>query len=355
VPDLLPPEHRFSHEYAFFLHDILAHIVVMGGESGVFDTEFRLGSEEEAEEFRRLSSGQEVWDWIEQSRDRNLIYLIIYKQVTYALLSDFCHFVYEALSTARKGKLAVAYALLRKPLKDNLLFLEWLLAAPADFLETFYHREPEDYAVDKLPPEKKLEIMEAARARTSMPCVFDARFMYELRYDKRQPWGFEKLWQHATHLVTTFRAIRTSRHNFNFVFSGEEEWSWQQRQFYLLVPYVLFYAVEVVESLLATLAAEDPRGDLMSLRRSVGFLLWVDRLSGDTEMREAALEAAEAIRDELAITCPECQTPIPFGMTNMERLYRSAEACCAECGNVLLLADGPEPNGQASLADGDST
>jgi hypothetical protein len=41
-----------------------------------------------------------------------------------ALLSDFLHFVCEALATSRKGKLTVTHALLRKPLQDSLFLLK---------------------------------------------------------------------------------------------------------------------------------------------------------------------------------------------------------------------------------------
>ena len=273
MSDCLPKEFRFSHEYAFFLHDILASTVVTGEQRGVFDTKLELASEEEAAEFTRLSSGEEVWEWIERSQHKHLMYMIIYKQVLHAVLGDFCHYIYEALTTARKGKLSVAYTLLRKPLKDNLLFLEWLLAAPAEFICAFYHQEPEDYAVDRLPPEKKLEIIEQATAKTSLPETFDAKFMYELRYDKRNAWGFEQLWQQATHLVTNCKHYRTSKQNFNFIFSGQDDMYLQWDHIYFLLPYVLFYTVEVVESVLATFVAEDPREDLTSTRRKVGFLL----------------------------------------------------------------------------------
>jgi len=188
MPDVLPKEFLFSHEYALFLHDILAHIVVTGAQAGVFDTEIMMESEEEAEEFEQLSQSSQVWEWIERSRQRDVIYDITYKQLMHAMLSDFCHFIYESLSASRRGKLAVAYSLLRKPLKETLLLMEWMLASPEEFLRAFYHGKPDDYAVDRLRPEKKVGIIEKALARTSLPSMFDAEFMYQARYDKRQAW-----------------------------------------------------------------------------------------------------------------------------------------------------------------------
>ena len=42
-----------------------------------------------------------------------------------------------------EGELTVAYALLRKPLKDNLFYLEWMLADLPDFLGVFRSDGPD--------------------------------------------------------------------------------------------------------------------------------------------------------------------------------------------------------------------
>jgi hypothetical protein len=34
-------------------------------------------------------------------------------------------------------------------------------------------------------------------------------FVYELRYNKSVEYGLEKLWQQATHLITTFKNLET--------------------------------------------------------------------------------------------------------------------------------------------------
>jgi hypothetical protein len=55
-------------------------------------------SAQEVEEFEQLSDSLEVWEWIERSRQRDVIYQIIYKQLMHGMLSDFCHFIYESLA-----------------------------------------------------------------------------------------------------------------------------------------------------------------------------------------------------------------------------------------------------------------
>ena len=44
-----------------------------------------------------------------------------------SVLADFVNFTFESLSCAMRGKMAVAFALLRKPFTDELLIFEQIL------------------------------------------------------------------------------------------------------------------------------------------------------------------------------------------------------------------------------------
>lgn len=48
---------------------------------------------------------------------------------------------YESISCAQRGKVSVAYSLLIKPLRDNLLYLEWLLADKEEFYQNFLYKD----------------------------------------------------------------------------------------------------------------------------------------------------------------------------------------------------------------------
>lgn len=45
------------------------------------------------------------------------------------------YFVHEALKALEKRKFAVAFTLLRKPLKESLMFATWICADEEDFFE----------------------------------------------------------------------------------------------------------------------------------------------------------------------------------------------------------------------------
>jgi len=133
----IPKEYLFAHEYCFFLHDILASIVVEGEKERLFHYQFNLKNPDHAKQLDG-KSGEELVKWMEQNGYEAELYEANKRQICVALLSDFCHFIYEALECSQKGKLTVTFALLRKPLKENLFYLEWLLADSSDFTQRFH-------------------------------------------------------------------------------------------------------------------------------------------------------------------------------------------------------------------------
>ena len=103
-----------------------------------------------------------------------------YRHLVIALLADFCHFVYEALRCIPR-KLTVTYNLLRKPLRDNLLYLEWMLADRNDFMNRF--RQGGD-AIDtaRLNREQKLTIIRGRDGKGAARGMAGPRLpVYELR------------------------------------------------------------------------------------------------------------------------------------------------------------------------------
>ncbi len=121
----LPEKFKESHDYCFYLHDILVTFLKSGEEVGIFKGEFEINfnTKEEMDAFMELK-GKESWEWMEKNGYMKDTLIFAYQRTAQALLADMCHFLYEALKCAEKGKLTVSFALLRKPLQQNLLFLE---------------------------------------------------------------------------------------------------------------------------------------------------------------------------------------------------------------------------------------
>lgn len=325
----LPKKYRTSHEYAFYLHDLLASTVTTGEKAGMFIVRFKLKSRNEADAMSSLG-GEDLWKWLDDNGYRSITTELAYKQVIVALLADLCHFIYEALSCSVKCKLTVAYALLRKPLKDNLFYLEWLLADPQDFMRTF-HTSPEKTAVDSVCEERKIDIIRGAIIKTRFPGWISADFLYDLRYRKTVSYGFEGLWNKATHLVTTCKSYATEQMNLNFVFSGDEEHLYQWNHFYNLVPLILYHAVEVVDALMSTITGwKEDDHNLEIVRRLAGFTLWTEDVQTENE-GIPPIKLVQEMMNGVQPDCPACSSKIKFGKRNLGSFYRRGEFTCTNC------------------------
>lgn len=337
--NFIPKQYHFSHQYCFFLHDLLADVVVSGEKARIFNVSIKLRNKSDAEEMSKRS-GEELATWLEDNGYKDIVYLLTYKQICVALLSDLCHFVYEALECSQKGKLTVTYALLRKPFKENLFYLEWLLADPADFLRRFHFNSIKDLSVSgsrSVSPERKIAIIRKAMDKTKKKHWINPEFIYQLRYDKSVEFGLEKLWQRANHLITTFKFLETEDKNFNFVFSDDATRQSQWDYLYSFFPILLFHTMEIVEALIATFAKrKNEEYDITQLRTSIGLLLWIEDGPWKLSLSSARENIAKSM-DEAELRCPECEVQIAYDKANLKLLYEEGALECRKCNQRVDL------------------
>ncbi|GAH08133.1 unnamed protein product, partial [marine sediment metagenome] len=249
--------------------------VITGEKQNLFSVSFKIRDKKHPSEFKNLS-GESFINWLEENGYEDIVMESFYRQIIVATLSDFCHFVYEGLKCSEKGKTTVAFALFRKPFKENLLFFEWLLGDPVEFMKVFYTKETSRYTIDKILKEEKIQIIANSIDKIwPQERFFNEDYIYKLRYAKKCAYGFENYWQRATHLVTSFREIKTEPHNLNFIFSNYEDKESQWEFIYLMVPMLLYYTLNVVEHLFLNIAEFDSfYSNIESLRRTMNFIFW---------------------------------------------------------------------------------
>lgn len=333
MPDLLPKKYEFCHDFALFLHDILANIIVQGEKESIFSVEFEFSSKVDAEKFEKLNmSGESLWNWL----DNNYSWVteqMAAKHCLVALLSDFCQYIYESLICSKKGKLSVAYSLLRKPLKDNLFYLEWLLADPIEFCNSFNLLIPEVSTISK---EKKCHIITNAIASSKHKEWLSPEFIYDLRYNKKVDYGFESTWNKATHLVTNFKSFKTEPGNFNFIFSDNKSKLSQWGHYYSLVPLLLFYTVEIVNVLLFNLTEKKYESTIDELRRLVGFFLWTHETTPEVNSKNILKQARDIVK-VFDLTCPLCKKKIGLIRKNLKTFFHNLGLTCCACGTEIFI------------------
>jgi hypothetical protein len=335
--NLLPERFQFSHDYCLYLHDRLVRFLTHGESTRAFRVTLKFESEESAREFAEHDPTR-LFDFLERHQHIDTIGELLLKGLFPALLSDFCHFVFESLSCSRKAKLTVAYALLRKPLRENLHYLEWLLVDPSGFLTTFYNEEPSQFAIDQShDPQRRKDLI--SRAVTSLPHIegFDAEWIYDARYNKNAHFSFDALSNQAIHLITTRPSIRTARQNFNFLFSNQEALESQWLHIYTVLPYLLRYTVEICEVLM-TLVMKEPMDDFeeVSLHRSIGFLAWT---CDSRRLQSLSLVAPPPALLNLGLVCTKCAERFSPTEDWYRTLFLHGRARCPRCRRRLLMKD----------------
>ncbi len=202
---------------------------------------------------------------------------VILNQITMAMVSDCLHHIFEGLRCLEKRKIVVALNLLRKPLKDSLIYLAWMLGDEEGFYGEFTSGDPERLTHKRL-GNVRVEILSKAIEKTKINSMIDPAVLNALLFDRRHVEGLELLFQHAVHLITVQNIeLRTSPQNFNFIFANPSDDDIYYAVFNVL-PYILLFLSHVCVSLFNRIRTmEEGASDAFYLRSVYGFCLVEDK------------------------------------------------------------------------------
>ncbi len=319
----IPSELRLAHEYCFFLHDESARLLVEyeGAEAHVVSFEFR--DKAEANAFNQHAASDDPISAMRTAGYEGEARKVILNQITMAMASDCLHHIYEALRCLEKRKVIVALNLLRKPLTDNLLYLSWMLGDEDGFYHTFTTNSPRGITSSILKG-KRAEILSSALAMTEMADVLNAEFIDRTLFTRANQTGFQRLFQHAVHLVTVQRLeLETTPENFNFIFKRYDDDDLYEL-IYDVLPHVLLYLSHVIFGLFERMAApEDGSKNAFQVRSILGLYL--------VEGEESEAHAMERLADLTRIECPDCQSALKITPHNAARLVLTDSYRCTNC------------------------
>lgn len=335
----LPPEHAFAHHYCFFLNDTLGRLIREAEANSLFAISINLErlTPEMRQEFQKADlSGEELFSWMETHGYQDEINDLVERQVIGGVVADAAQFIYEALRCSEKGKLAVTFALLRKPLRENLLLLELLLTDRVRFLDMLAN-DTEGLGIYSLPKSQRaMPIIENAVKMIGWENSFDPEFLYDLRYAKHKHFSLEPVWSKAMHLVTSGKHYATESNNLNFIFSGADATESQWDDLYRKLPTLLFYFVEVVVALLKRVVGPDRVNDATtSQARQLGFAL-----AGYLQLPKRPFGTSHFA--EFTSDCPLCGNPILDDIEGVMEMYLHSRVTCRHC-SVRLSLDGTTP------------
>lgn len=251
----LPSEYEVAHELCFVIHDVLTQFLVSGEKHGVFFTsiQFKNDSDRSA-----LEESGGIFEWLEETRRVDERADLLATTVLPAALSDMLHCIYEALTNSRKAKLAVTYMLLRKPLQETLYLFESMVVDRKEFADKLISDPMKLRGLKAGGLEAHTRRVQKALSVIGDDFGLDSTYIAQLRYDKASADSFDGVCNHAMHLFTEHKAIRTEDMNINFIFSDIDSKKSQWAFLYSRLPYLLFYTHQIVESVATDLAPTCP-------------------------------------------------------------------------------------------------
>ncbi|MFW3399572.1 hypothetical protein [Aliarcobacter butzleri] len=244
----LPEDFYLGHELSFFIHDIMAGILFYGEKGNFFTHSIQINSN-----IKELKNKENIFSWLEDNnllKDRSQLLKTV---VLPAILSDMLNCIYECLETSRKGKLNVSYMLIRKPLQENLYLLEEIILNEFNFSEKLVNESIKLDSKNAGGIEKHKERIEKVINTINKEIFFDSSYIAELRYDKTKEDSFDGICNHAMHLFTSHKSIKTENLNINFIFSDFDSKITQWTYLYTRLPYLLFYILQIVEYITASI------------------------------------------------------------------------------------------------------
>lgn len=246
------------------------------------------------------------------------------------LTADMLHFLYEALTCFEKRKFAVAFSLLRKPFKENLLFLSWLLSSEADFLERF---AANNYStLNGIGKERQIEIFESAIKKLPIADAFDANILRDIIFSKSLNSGFEPIWQRATHLITSKgELLKTGDYTINFIFEhpGDDHYF---DILYSKLPYLMIFVTQITLECFGLILKinEKTYSHLMITTMGCYEALF---------LRDKEQSIARMLNKNLKpfLKCIHCEAPLRINKHNAAHLYLAEQIQCKSCGLVSQI------------------
>ena len=322
--ELLPGNYRAAHEFCFYLHDKLLEMLAEYDLNRVQDTvidAFKsaiVGHEDKFGDLNLLEFMKEN-ELIEPYKHHLISHTVI------ALTADMLHFIYEALMCLEKRKFSVAFSLLRKPLKEHLFFLSWILADEDDFISRF---ESNNYISFKgVTKDVRIEIIDKAIKKLHIEDAFDAETIWNFVYSKTYSNGFEPTWQRATHLTTSQgELLKTEDYSLNFIFENAFD-DYYYEFLSSKLPYIFLFITQVT---LESFNRIHPINEKTTWHLIITMMGCYEALFLDGR----SLTITRMLQKQLGalLNCIHCESKLKIKKSNAAQLYLHESFICENCG-----------------------
>lgn len=342
IYNCLPKRHWKKQDYLLYIYDILGDMLRQADKKKLSEIEISLTGQDQANSFK---NADDIFVWLDNNDYHDKALKLFNSHVFFLLLKDFCYYTYESISCTQRGKVTVAYTLLRKPMRDNLLYMEWLLANCEEFYQTFLYGSPDKYDISNycsFPKERIRRIIETASSKSFMGGVLNkSNLIYKFRFSGREKIGLQRIWNQSMHLVTKSKHYKTERTNLNFIFADEEIWNEYWDYYYIIMPYLMAYVLEICEALFTNILEVDNLNIFLNryVRSSKLFAVCPD-LSIPKVVKDAPKDFSKLMGENninISLKCKKCNMEIPLTSELIEQMVNNWVFFCPSCNEEYSI------------------
>ena len=245
-------------------------------------------------------------------------------------------FVNESLNTIEKGKISVSLALLRKPFRDNLLYLEWLLGDSDNFIKMVSNQDIDSYAIENLKPNYKIKniIRKAIKKIDNQDyfSIMDENLYFDIRYNYNAKNSLQLVWNKANHLVTT--CPKTRSEEFNFVFLDDDLHLEFIQYYYNQIPNLLFYTYNVILELYNIFISPISN----ETRIYNNYIITYKYCNHLNSIKDSDYFTKEA-ENILNFICEQCKNIVHINLNSQEFIdFKTGYSfICPKCGSEILI------------------
>lgn len=320
----IPDGHHAQHEFCFYVHDTLLHLLREADASHIRSITLELTPAER--DLLEASPDDPIGVLLGTSKRADARRVLL-NHVILALCADTLNFVYEALMALSKRKYTVSLTLFRKPFRENLLYLSWLLADEDDFFARFESGPATGMETRAINANQRIEIFRQAIKCLITEEVFNSEHLHWMIFDKSKSAGLAQLFDKAVHLVTSSNStMRTEELNFNFIFKNPDDDDIFD-SLYPNIGYVLMYMFSVIATLFSrVLPIEEAYVSRIVL---IMFGAYHDLFSkGHSPVMRTV---RRAFRDFMK--CPVCKQAFSIRKGQVARFLIAERVVCGTCGS----------------------
>lgn len=330
----VPKQYHFINNICAYIYDQLTEVLSDPFYIEMSNSNVEFGDDDKLREAFNKNE-ENALDILKDAGRNDDIEIIVTKHVVMSIVADMVNFVYESITVAKKCKMSVAYALLRKPFTDQLLILEQILGDRKDFINRyFFDGDPQKYDPSARGLDKKAIIDKALAKLNSV--IFQSDIIYKLRYDKAFDIGINAFTNHALHIVTSDKNYRTENQGLNFTFPlDDDDIEDYFDHYYHATSILLIYTASIIDRIVFDLIVnKDSRREQKTFSRFLASVMLYD-----DEKRSFSKKMYSAFSKMLVTECEICKHSNKFTKRDFEDYFYESLFTCKKCFNPLTIPE----------------